>query len=268
MRCMELRASVIALHCSLSSGRQWASLIEAIGPGRRAVAPEISGYGGAADLLPTAATLADEVAFLGPQLAEVSGPVHLIGHSYGAAIAFEMATASPVASRVRTLTLIEPILPTILLEREQDVPLYTGFAGFAAAVRTAVSRGDMRGAVKLSAAFWKDAGATSGGLAPRTAEHLSRAVKKLVTDFNAAFARRSVADSARTIEVPTLLLSGGLSPAVPQRIVLRLAKYIKAVRVEHLPDAGHMLPITHATEVNDRILRHLQRIPADSSSIR
>ena len=219
---------VIALHCSLSSGRQWVPLIEAIGPSHRAVALDISGYGGAAHSPPTAATLADEVVLLGAQLAEVSGPVHLIGHSYGAAIAFEMATASPVASRVRTLTLIEPILPTILLDREQDVPLYTRFAEFAAAVRAAIWRGDMRGAVKLSAAFWKDAGAPGRDLAPKTAEHLSHVVKKLAADFNAVFARRSVADSARTIEVPTLLLSGGLSPAVTQRIVLRLAKCIKA----------------------------------------
>jgi pimeloyl-ACP methyl ester carboxylesterase len=261
----KLRPRVIALHCSLSSGRQWAPLIEAIGPSRRAVAPDISGYGGALHSLPTAATLPDEVNLLGAQLADVSGPVHLIGHSYGAAIAFEMATASPLASRVRTLTLIEPVLPTVLLDHEQDFPLYTRFAELATAVRTAVRRGDMRGAVRLSAEFWKDAGAPDGCLSPNAAEHLSHVVKKLVADFNAVFAKHSVADSARTIEVPTLLLSGGLSPDVTQRIVLRLAKCIKAARVEHLPDAGHMLPITHATEVNARILNHLRRRPAGNS---
>ena len=260
-----LQPRVIALHCSLSSGRQWAPLIKAIGPRHRAVAPDISGYGGAVHSRPTVATLADEVVLLSPQLAEVSGPMHLIGHSYGAAIAFEMATASSLASRVRTLTLIEPVLPTILLDHEQDLPLYTRFAAFAAAVRTAVRRGDMRGAVKLSAEFWKDAGAPDGGLAPKAAEHLSHVVKKLDADFNAVFARHSVADHARMIEVPTLLLSGGLSPDVTQRIVLRLAKYIKAARVEHLPDAGHMLPISHVTEVNACILNHLQGRPVGNS---
>ena len=86
-------------------------------------------------------------------------------------------------------------------------------------------------------------------MAPKAAEHLSHVVKKLDADFNAVFARHSVADHARMIEVPTLLLSGGLSPDVTQRIVLRLAKYIKAARVEHLPDAGHMLPISHVTKM-------------------
>jgi pimeloyl-ACP methyl ester carboxylesterase len=210
--------------------------------------------------------LAAEVVFLGTQLEEISGPVHLIGHSYGAAIAFEMATTSPLASRVRTLTLIEPVLPTILLAHERDFPLYTGFAEFAAAVRTAVQVGDMRLAVGLSAEFWKDAGVQDGGYTPKTAEYLSRVVKKLDADFNAIFAKHLVADHARMIEVPTLLLSGGLSPGVTQRIVLRLAKYIKAARVEHLPDAGHMLPITHAAEVNACILNHLEGKPAHNRS--
>jgi pimeloyl-ACP methyl ester carboxylesterase len=256
-----LQPHAIALHCSLSSGRQWIPLIEAMGPHRRVIAPDISGYGSAVHSLPAIATLADEVVLLGPQLAEVSGPVHLIGHSYGAAIAFEIATASPLASRVRSLTLIEPVLPTILLEHQEDVPLFTRFAGLSIGVQAAVGRGDMRGAVDLSAEFWKNAGATDRGLSPEAAGHLSHVVKKLVADFDAVFARHSVADSAQMIQVPTLLLSGGLSPDVTQRIVMRLAECIKTARIEHLPDAGHMLPITHATQVNDCILKHLQGTP-------
>jgi pimeloyl-ACP methyl ester carboxylesterase len=249
---------VIALHCSLSSGRQWAPLIEAIGPRCAAIAPDISGYGSAVHSLPVAATLADEVILLGSQLAQASGPLHLIGHSYGAAIAFEMATASPLALRVRTLTMIEPVLPTILLDHEQDLPLYARFLDLAAAVRAAVRRGDMRSAVKVSAEFWQDAGAPKAGMAQERAEQLARVVKKLDGDFNAVFAKRSVADHARRIKVPTLLLSGGLSPDVTRRIVLRLAKCIQGARVKRLPDAGHMLPITHATEVNAWILDHLR----------
>jgi pimeloyl-ACP methyl ester carboxylesterase len=208
--------------------------------------------------LPVAATLADEVIFLSSQLAQASGPLHLVGHSYGAAIAFEMATASPLAARVRTLTMIEPVLPTILLDHKQDLPLYVTFADFADVVRAAVRRGDMRNAVKVSEEFWRDVGVPKAGMAEKRVEQLARVVRKLDDDFNAVFAKQSVADHARMIKVPTLLLSGGLSPDVTQRIVLRLAKCIQDVHVERLPDAGHMLPITHATEVNAWILSHLR----------
>jgi pimeloyl-ACP methyl ester carboxylesterase len=254
-----LHPHVIALHCSLSSGHQWGPLIEFLGRRNRIRTPDISGYGSALLSPITAMTLADEVTLLGSQLAEIGGPVHLIGHSYGAAIAFEMATRSSLASRVSTLTLIEPVLPTILLNYEEDLPLYTGFADFAALVQIAVQRGDMRSAVRLSAEFWRDAGARGDDLASQTIEHLSLVVKKIVSDFKAVFARQSVADDARKLDRPTLLLSGALSPQVTQRIVSRLAQCIKGARLEHLPHAGHMLPITHATEVNTSILNHLQR---------
>ena len=39
------KSRVIALHCSLGSGRQWTRLTEALGPSYRVIAPDIAGYG-------------------------------------------------------------------------------------------------------------------------------------------------------------------------------------------------------------------------------
>ena len=57
-------------------------------------------------------------------LDDATGPIHLIGHSYGGAIAFKIATASPFAHRIRSLTLIEPVLPTLLRESDADRRLH------------------------------------------------------------------------------------------------------------------------------------------------
>jgi pimeloyl-ACP methyl ester carboxylesterase len=54
-----------------------------------------------------------------------------------------------------------------------------------------------------------------------------------------------------------LLFSGGASPAPAQQIVKRLASAIPSVRHIHLPEAGHMLAISHSTEINPQILRHI-----------
>src|SRR6476661_6234014 len=80
---------VIALHCSLGSGRQWTRLAEELGDGYHVIAPDLSGYGSnsARSLFPT--TLADEVAQLSDQIDQTTGPIHLIGHSYGGAVAFK-----------------------------------------------------------------------------------------------------------------------------------------------------------------------------------
>ena len=64
--------------------------------------------------------------------------------------------------------------------------------------------------------------------------------------------------------VPTLLMSGGLSPYVAQRTVARLAGLIAGAHARHFPDAGHMLPKTHRDVVNAEIIRHIQR--ADRSA--
>ena len=57
----------------------------------------------------------------------------------------------------------------------------------------------------------------------------------------------------------TLLFSGGLSPYLTQRIVQRLGAIMDGAEVEHLPTAGHMLPLTHASSLNPAIARHIAR---------
>ena len=82
---------------------------------------------------------------------------------------------------------------------------------------------------------------------------------KLAFDFTAAFAEENVAAAAASLRIPTLLLSGGLSPYVTQRIVQRLGEIIECAEIRHLPAAGHMLPLTHASSVNTAIARHISR---------
>ena len=59
--------------------------------------------------------------------------------------------------------------------------------------------------------------------------------------------------------MPTLLVSGGLSPYLTQRVVGRLASMIAGAKARHLPAAGHMLPISHAATINPDIARHIAR---------
>jgi pimeloyl-ACP methyl ester carboxylesterase len=83
--------------------------------------------------------------------------------------------------------------------------------------------------------------------------------EKLVFDFTAAFAEADVAQAAAALRVPTLLFSGGLSPYLTQRIVQRLGAMVDGAEIRHLPAAGHMLPLTHASVVNPVIASHIAR---------
>src|SRR5258707_4951802 len=118
------RACVVALHCSLGSGRQWTKLAAALGPNTALIAPDLAGYGSNPGSFDLPMSLAQEVNSLSAALAEAKGPIHLVGHSYGGAIAFKIATASAFSSRIRSLTLIEPVLPTLLRDSEADRRLH------------------------------------------------------------------------------------------------------------------------------------------------
>jgi pimeloyl-ACP methyl ester carboxylesterase len=254
-------SSVIALHCSLGSGQQWVRLAEELAGRHQVIAPDISGYGSSALALERPITLAREVDLLSNHFAEARGPIHLIGHSYGGALAFKIATDSPVASRVRSLTLIEPVLPNVLLETGSDRQLHEHFVEVAREVHEGLRNGSPDEALDIFLAFWQGAG-PADELSSKARLRLMKYVEKLPFDFRSIFAEQNAAAAAAEIRVPTLLFSGGLSPRLTQRVVGRLASIIPGAETRHLPEAGHMLPISHAGAINPDIARHIAQADA------
>jgi pimeloyl-ACP methyl ester carboxylesterase len=252
----ESKRCVIALHCSLGSGRQWGRLAEELGEDYRVIAPDLSGYGSnrARPLLPM--TLADEVAQLEDQIDQAAGPIHLIGHSYGGAVALKMATTWPYASRIRSLTLIEPVLPTLLRDNDADRRLHDGFADMGRDIYVDLWNGLQMEALDKFLLFWSGSGPAEK-LPGEVRLRMIEQVEKVAFDFTAILGEQDVAAAAAGLRVPTLLYSGGHSPYLTQRIVGRLASIIPGAEAKHLPAAGHMLPISHAKIVNPDIVRHI-----------
>jgi pimeloyl-ACP methyl ester carboxylesterase len=249
---------VIALHCSLGSGRQWTRLAEELGSAYQVIAPDISGYGNNRGSINLPMTLAEEVTLLAEQIDRADGPFHLVGHSYGGAIAFKMATQPLFASRVRSLTLIEPVLPTLLVESGADRRLHELFTQFARGLYVDLWNGQFMEAIEKFITFWKGSG-TSETLSAEAWLRMIGHAEKLAFDFTAVLAEENVTSAAVAIRVPTLLFSGGLSPYVTQRIVGRLASLIAGADARHLPAVGHMMPVSHAALINPAIAEHIAR---------
>lgn len=251
-------SSVIALHCSLGSGRQWDRLAQELGSRHQVIAPDISGYGSNAGSLVLPTTLAEEIDALSPRIGENSAPLHIVGHSYGGALAFKIATDPRYASRVRSLTLIEPVLPTILMENGSDRRLYERFARLALSICENLWKGCSLEAIETFLAFWRGSGPEET-LSSNALVRLIERAEKLAFDFTAILAERNVTSAAAAIRIPTLLISGGRSPCLTQRVVGRLSSAIRGAETKYLPAAGHMLAISHASSINPDIVRHIAR---------
>ena len=87
---------VVCIHASASSAGQWTSLVERLDDRFRPLAVDLHGAGRSpAWRGDRPLTLADEVALLEPALAATGARFHLVGHSYGGAVALKVALAHP-----------------------------------------------------------------------------------------------------------------------------------------------------------------------------
>jgi len=166
------------------------------------------------------------------------------------------ATGSLYARRVRSLTLIEPVLPTLLRDEPADRRLHDRFEHLMQEVCEDMFNGLAMEAIDKFTAFWNGS-APPAPLSDDARLRLIAHADKLPFEFTSLFAEADIAAAAATLRLPTLLVSGGLSPYLTQRIVGRLVTIIGGAEIRHLPAAGHMLPMTHAATINPEIVAHI-----------
>ena len=247
---------VVLLHSSAGSGGPWRALAERLGDGFRVLAPDLYGYG-KTEAWPgrRCLTLSDEAALVSKVAARAPGPIHLVGHSYGGAVALRFALEHP--EQVRSLTLIEPVAFTLLrdgdgLARE----LLTEVTEVADAIRDAVLSGDYWGGMARFVDYWNGPG-TWDKTRFETQVALSQRVGKVALDFSATIKEPTPLAAYRALRMPTLVLSGETSPGATHVIAECLAATLPRASLRMVQGAGHMSPLTHRDAVNDEITRHL-----------
>lgn len=248
---------LVLLHCTGSTGAQWRRLAESLEGRYRVLAPDLYGYGGTDSWSGrTAISLQDEAALIA-SLAEqrCGGPFHLVGHSFGGAVALRIARQWP--HRVRSLTLIEPVAFHLLHEGDAvDAIALEEIAGVVDALGRALTRGDFWGGCGHFVDYWSGQGAwASMPEAKRTG--LAARLGKIVLDFWTSMNDPARIADLRECEVPTLVIRGGQSPHPVRRIARHIATAMADARLAEIRAAGHMAPMTHAEQVNALITAHL-----------
>jgi pimeloyl-ACP methyl ester carboxylesterase len=223
------------------------------------LAPDLYGYGDT-DPWPghRALTLADEAALAAAVLPPACGPIHLVGHSYGGAVALRFALQWP--GRLRSLTLIEPVAFHLLRDAAEatDRVLFRRVTALAAAVAATTAGGACQDAMAQFIDYWNGEGAWSQAT-PEAQAALAHRAPKVVLDFQATMSEPTPRAAYRQIAVPALVLRGTQSPRPTRRIAELVAKALPAARLETIDGAGHMLPLTHPESVNAAVAAHLFR---------
>lgn len=199
--------------------------------------------------------LDDELALLGPVFRTAGGRFHLIGHSFGGAIALKAALKEP--DRLISLILYEPVLFSVLMSAAPQ----SGAAREILAVRDdtihLVDEGNLNASAERFVDYWMGEGAWAATPEPRRSA-LSAAMRAVKEEWHALFSEPTPLKAFAAIDVPTLFLTGANSTASARAVARLLTAVLPRVRVEEIEGVGHMAPLTHPDRVNPVIERFLE----------
>ena len=247
---------VVMLHSSASSGGQWRPVADLL-ENAHVMSPDLFGCGKSENWPGTRPyTLSDEARIVECLAKQARRPMHVVGHSYGGAVALRFALSHP--EQVASLTLIEPVAFHLLNQRGYfDRTLYGEISIVADAVSEAIIKGDYESGMSCFVDYWNGESAWSRFSDSRRRQ-LSGLASCVARQFWAATNEQASLDDFRKIHAPTLVVSGGRSPSPVRWIAQLIAGTVPHARLQSYRSAGHMLPITHpgtvAGLITDRLV--------------
>ncbi len=247
---------VVLLHSTGGSGAQWRALVDRLSARFHVLAPDLYGYGGTAPWHGHGAfTLPDEAALVHTLLDCFDEPAHLVGHSYGGAVALHVARVR--GEELRSLTLIEPVAFHLLRGGDDaDAAALSEIVRIADGVTRSLACGDYIGGFGRFVDYWSGPGTWTSMPLPKR-EAMATSLPKVALDFHATLDDAARPGDFERIAVPTLLMQGSCTPLPTQRICHRLARVLPGASTTTIRGAGHMSPLTHRDGVNDLIVAHL-----------
>lgn len=187
------------------------------------------------------------------------GPVHLVGNSYGAFVSLVVARDRPdlvrrlVAQEPPVIPLLigfppsPPALIKLLLTRPRTgVPVAKMVFGGVLPVQSMVERGEVEASIQrfVRTVALGDAGYEA--LPDWVKEHMRLNAGTHAAQFrnNGGFVAFTP-DDARSIRVPTLVMTGQHSPVALRVLAAELARYLPNARAVEIPNASHAMHLAN-----------------------
>lgn len=232
---------ILLLHSSGASRRQWTRLREPWSDRYRTLGLDLWGYG---DTPMPAATkdfsLDCEVDLARALIRRVGEPVHLVGHSYGGAVALRLALDSP--ELVCSVSVHEPVLFHLLREQHCSNQ-WSEIQRISQQVLDRVHDGDLAGAAMLFVDYWSGEGAWRS-LSPPQQERMASFARKAPLDFQALFHETDPLETYRRLAGQVLVTVGESTRSPTSKVAEMLGSVLGPDSLQLVPRAGHMAPIT------------------------
>jgi pimeloyl-ACP methyl ester carboxylesterase len=198
---------------------------------------------------------ADLEAFVAGIAGLKGGPAHLVGLSYGGLLAAMAAVKAP--RQIRTLTLAEPALFSLLGERPDGLPVLERWSQASEPMIAALKANDNAGAIRLLAALVAGGGPDHFDTLPAPFRQiLSDNARTLPLLFNAP-PPAVTCDMLRGVKVPTLIVRGERTPEFFSKINEAVAACIAGSTSAVVPKASHASSFDNPAEFNRVVLGFL-----------
>ena len=230
----------------------------------RIIAPDLYGHG-RTPAWPghRGMTVDDEVDLLEYAFRMAGDRFHLIGHSWGAAIALKAALRH--LPRLSSIVLFEPALWSLLVAHNPESIASREIILNRDVTQRMMDAGDYAGAGEYFIDYWVREGTWKRMDEARRSAFCSGMVAAS-PEWYASFHEATPLSAFAALDVPTLLLSGSGSTTPAREITTLLSGVLPRAKLRKLEGMGHMGPVTHSDVVNSAIEDFLTEVGVPGNS--
>ncbi len=240
-------APIVLLHSSGTSGRQWRKVTQNLGAGCRIFTPDLFGYGSRDWPADAPQKLAVEAQNITRMIQKLDRPVHLVGHSYGGAVALRVALEE--TRLVRSLTLIESVAFYLLRDgNEEDRSAFREISDIADSVHQAAANPADANGMRSFVEYWNGEGVWRI-LDVEKRREINEMAPVVARNFLTTMWENVPATAFARMTAPTVIVRGAQSTTPAIRIASKLCDILPKSSLITYPDAGHMLPNSHPHQI-------------------